>query len=175
MGMCHRRCLEAWLTRANRDKCEICKFQFVVERRPKPLCDFFWNPPGNQTIHTNMLRDALWLFIMLAVLWASYWFSVAWRMAVPESDNDEITAPGLISWALFLLITYIVSFLISLQYHFQVWREWQRKNQQVYLVVAGDKTPTLTVRDPNNNASPGDHMQPLGIIPNRGAIRPGRH
>lgn len=37
MGMLHVSCLERWLGSSNTTKCEICQFQFVVQKKPRPL------------------------------------------------------------------------------------------------------------------------------------------
>lgn len=37
--MVHRSCLEHWLTASNTSHCELCRFEFAMERLPKPLSE----------------------------------------------------------------------------------------------------------------------------------------
>ena len=39
MGQLHRTCVETWLSASNSDSCEICKFHYVTERKPKPFIE----------------------------------------------------------------------------------------------------------------------------------------
>ena len=39
LAMVHRGCLEHWLTASNTSRCELCHFQFALERLPKPLTE----------------------------------------------------------------------------------------------------------------------------------------
>lgn len=37
MSVVHVCCLEKWLSTSNLDRCEVCKFQFKVQRTPRPI------------------------------------------------------------------------------------------------------------------------------------------
>ena len=37
MGLLHISCLQKWLGCSNKTSCEICKFEFLIERRPMPI------------------------------------------------------------------------------------------------------------------------------------------
>ena len=39
MGLQHRSCVERWLGSSNSNNCEICKFEYKTERRPRPLVE----------------------------------------------------------------------------------------------------------------------------------------
>ncbi|XP_060561928.1 E3 ubiquitin-protein ligase MARCHF8-like [Ruditapes philippinarum] len=44
MGMLHVSCLERWLGSSNTTKCEICQFQFIVQKKPRPLKWYMQEP-----------------------------------------------------------------------------------------------------------------------------------
>lgn len=39
LAMVHRVCLEHWLTASSTSHCELCHFEFSLERLPKPLTE----------------------------------------------------------------------------------------------------------------------------------------
>ena len=39
LAMVHRACLERWLTSSNSSHCELCRYQFSLERLPKPFTE----------------------------------------------------------------------------------------------------------------------------------------
>ena len=39
LAMVHRACLEHWLTSSNSSHCELCHYQFSLERLPKPFTE----------------------------------------------------------------------------------------------------------------------------------------
>ncbi|WAR31165.1 MARH2-like protein [Mya arenaria] len=58
MGMLHLSCLETWLGSSNTTRCEICHFEFIVEKKPRP---FKW------TDRWVIIRDAC-MTVCLAIL-----------------------------------------------------------------------------------------------------------
>ncbi|XP_053380482.1 uncharacterized protein LOC128548896 [Mercenaria mercenaria] len=44
MGMLHVSCLEQWLGSSNTTKCEICQFQFIVQKKPRPFTWYMKEP-----------------------------------------------------------------------------------------------------------------------------------
>jgi len=133
MGLYHRSCLEKWLSSSNTEICEICKFQYATERHPQPFCLFLKNP-GGRAERRNMIADALcWCFLTpLAV--TSAWLCIQGAIHYARLGRDAVEVPGLISLAVFLIITYFIWLVISLRYHYSVWQQWRKRNQLVRIV-----------------------------------------
>ncbi|KAL5004774.1 hypothetical protein ScPMuIL_018230 [Solemya velum] len=84
LGMLHLSCLERWLDASNTTKCEICLFQFIVERRPHPVKWYLKNSML-ETERKNLYCDAICLSLFapitiicttLCLLGARYFSSV---------------------------------------------------------------------------------------------------
>ena len=37
LGLLHVSCLQKWLGASNKTNCEICSFEFMIERKPMPI------------------------------------------------------------------------------------------------------------------------------------------
>jgi hypothetical protein len=133
MGLFHRSCLEMWLSASNRDQCEICKFQYVTERIPRPFPEFLKNP-GSVAAKRNLIGDFVCWCILTPLTTASAWLCVTGAVHYADQSRDTVEVPGLICLAVFLVITYGVWLTVSLRYHFKVWQDWRCRNQKVRVV-----------------------------------------
>jgi len=133
MGLFHRSCLEMWLSTSNRDQCEICKFQYVTERVPRPFPEFLKNP-GSHAAKRNLIGDFICWCILTPLTTASAWLCLTGAVHYADQNRDTVEVPGLICLAIFLIITYGVWLTVSLRYHFKVWQEWRSRNQKVRVV-----------------------------------------
>ncbi|XP_052788153.1 uncharacterized protein LOC128222979 [Mya arenaria] len=66
MGMLHLSCLETWLGSSNTTRCEICHFEFIVEKKPRPF-KWYMKEPSLKTDRWVIIRDAC-MTVCLAIL-----------------------------------------------------------------------------------------------------------
>jgi hypothetical protein len=133
MGLFHRSCLEMWLSTSNRDQCEICKFQYVTERIPRPFHEFLKNP-GSLAAKRNIIGDFVCWLILTPLTTASAWLCISGAIHYAGQEKDTVEVPGLICLAVFLVITYGVWLTVSGRYHYKVWQDWRSRNQKVRVV-----------------------------------------
>ncbi|VDP15214.1 unnamed protein product [Soboliphyme baturini] len=144
VGVCHRTCLEKWLSSSNTDKCELCNYHYSTERRPKPLLQPFdnraamsfymqklegivqrWNcdgqivltflmHPGSPSVRRNLIADIVCWIVLTPLAVASTWLCVCGAVHYAQLGINSIEVPGLISLAIFLLVTYSVWLTVSM-------------------------------------------------------------
>uniref|UniRef100_A0A5S6Q999 RING-CH-type domain-containing protein n=1 Tax=Trichuris muris TaxID=70415 RepID=A0A5S6Q999_TRIMR len=134
MGLCHLECLETWLSSANSNMCEICKFQYVTERKPKPLTEFLLHP-GSVSARRNLVSDFICFLILTPLAISSTWLCVSGALYYARLGLQHVEVPGLICLAAFLIITYMIWFTITLRYHTRLWQEWRKQNHTVHVKV----------------------------------------
>ncbi|KHJ44374.1 zinc finger, C3HC4 type [Trichuris suis] len=134
MGLCHQQCLETWLSSANTNVCEICKFQYVTEREPKPITEFLLHP-GSVSARRNLVSDFICFLILTPLAISSTWLCVSGALYYARLGFQHVEVPGLICLAAFLIVTYFIWFTITLRYHLKLWQEWKKQNHTVHVKV----------------------------------------
>ncbi|KAL2088972.1 hypothetical protein ACEWY4_015871 [Coilia grayii] len=130
MAMVHRACLERWLTASNTSRCELCHFQFALERLPKPLTEWFATP-SMQHQRRTLCGDAVCFLFITPLASLSGWLCVQGAMDLYYSNGME--AMGLIALTLALFTIYLFWTVVSLRYHIHLFRTWKETNQRVRL------------------------------------------
>uniref|UniRef100_A0A3Q4M295 E3 ubiquitin-protein ligase MARCH3-like n=1 Tax=Neolamprologus brichardi TaxID=32507 RepID=A0A3Q4M295_NEOBR len=142
----HRSCLEQWLTASDSGHCELCHHQFVLERVPKPLTEWWCSPAMQQQRRTLCSDAACFLFITpLASL--SGWLCVQGAMELYYTNGTE--ALGLLVLTLALIIIYVFWTVVSVRYHLHLFKTWKTTDQRVRLWV-----PVSAQTPPNQQVAP---------------------
>ncbi|KAJ8338664.1 hypothetical protein SKAU_G00354500 [Synaphobranchus kaupii] len=105
LGTIHRSCLEHWLSSSSTSICELCHFQFSVQRKTRPLLEWVRNP-GTASGETHS-----------------------------PGGYAGLEAVGLIALTVALFTIYLFWTLVSLRYHCRLYNEWRQTNQRVVLLL----------------------------------------
>uniref|UniRef100_A0A914UVD0 RING-CH-type domain-containing protein n=1 Tax=Plectus sambesii TaxID=2011161 RepID=A0A914UVD0_9BILA len=134
MGLYHRTCLERWLGTSNTDRCEICKFLYVVERRPLPLMAYL-KDPGSPIERRNLIGDfACWCVLTPLALISAYLCAHGAILYAGQFGWLCVEVTGLMLLSFFLVLTYGVWLVVSIKYHMSTFREWQQSHQDVHVL-----------------------------------------
>ncbi|KAJ8398296.1 hypothetical protein AAFF_G00428660 [Aldrovandia affinis] len=128
----HCSCLERWLTASNTSRCELCRFEFAVERLPKPLREWL-DTPSMQHQRRTLCGDAICFLFITPLACLSGWLCVQGAMDLYYSNSME--AIGLIVLTLALFTIYLFWTIVSLRYHVHLFDTWKRTNQRVRLLI----------------------------------------
>ncbi|XP_006628733.1 E3 ubiquitin-protein ligase MARCHF3 [Lepisosteus oculatus] len=128
----HRSCLEHWLTASNTSHCELCHFEFALERLPKPLSEWL-QAPAMQHQRRTLCGDAICFMFITPLASLSGWLCVQGATDLYYSSSME--AIGLIVLTLALFTIYLFWTTVSIRYHIQLFKKWRRTNQKVRLQI----------------------------------------
>lgn len=163
MGKLHVTCLERWLGSSYMNRCEICGYEYLVLRKPKPFIEFLKNP-GTQNEKRHLMCDILCFFMLTPLAGVSIWLClVGAEFFLQWEARWEV--PGLACLAVFLLIIYIVWCTVAFRCQYRIWTEWKCRNQTVQIKsVSEDKRslPAIISNRGNNSNPPIDAPASLG-------------
>jgi len=137
MGVMHKTCLEKWLAQCNKNHCEICNFEFNVQRVARPFDQWLFRPISTKD-NKNLLNDLVCFLILTPLAFVSTWYCVVFAFKFNESEN-RWESSGLVVLTTFLLVIYVLWLIFSCRYHHRVFKEWQQKNQIVILNIEEEK------------------------------------
>lgn len=132
LGKCHVQCLEEWLSRANKNSCEICGYEYYTTRIPRSFRE--WLIKGQSRVERRYLLGDLACFLILSplVIASSYLCAQgAWHYFVL---TDRWTGSGLVTLSLFLWCIFGFWLVVTLRFHQKCWLDWRHRNQVVKLV-----------------------------------------
>ncbi|XP_048039635.1 E3 ubiquitin-protein ligase MARCHF3 [Megalobrama amblycephala] len=132
LAMVHRVCLEHWLTASGTSHCELCHFQFALERLPKPLTEWF-TTPSMQHQRRTLCGDVICFLFITPLASLSGWLCVQGALDLYYSNSME--AIGLIVLTLTLFTIYLFWSAVSLRYHIHLFRTWNATNPSVRLQI----------------------------------------
>ncbi|KAK9532971.1 hypothetical protein VZT92_010328 [Zoarces viviparus] len=128
----HRSCLEHWLSASGTSFCELCHFQFTVQRKSRPLLEWLQNPGLRQEKRT-LFGDMVCFLLITPLATISGWLCL--RGAIDHLHfSSRLEAVGLIALTVALFTIYLFWTLVSLKYHCRLYSEWRRSNQRVVLL-----------------------------------------
>ncbi|XP_064192647.1 E3 ubiquitin-protein ligase MARCHF3 [Anguilla rostrata] len=133
LAMVHCSCLERWLTASNTSRCELCHFEFALERLPKPLTEWL-DTPSMQHQRRTLCGDIICFMFITPLACLSGWLCVQGAMDLYYSNSME--AIGLIVLTLALFSIYLFWTFVSLRYHIHLFEVWKRTNQRVRLQIS---------------------------------------
>ncbi|XP_028811877.1 E3 ubiquitin-protein ligase MARCH3 [Denticeps clupeoides] len=143
LAMVHRGCLEHWLTASNTSRCELCRFEFALDRVPKPLTEWLTST-STQHQRRTVCGDAVCFLFITPLASLSGWLCVQGAMDLYNSNAME--AVGLIVLTMALFTIYIFWTVVSLRYHVHLFRSWKRTNQRVCLQIPQPAQPQRSGR-----------------------------
>ncbi|XP_026884268.1 E3 ubiquitin-protein ligase MARCHF3 [Electrophorus electricus] len=133
LGTIHRSCLEHWLSASSTSFCELCHFQFSVQRKARPLLEWLRNPGLRQEKRT-LFGDMVCFLLITPLATISGWLCL--RGAVDHLQfSSRLEAVGLIALTVALFTIYLFWTLVSLRYHCRLYNEWRQANQRVVLLL----------------------------------------
>ncbi|XP_038670384.1 E3 ubiquitin-protein ligase MARCHF3 isoform X2 [Scyliorhinus canicula] len=133
LGTVHRSCLEQWLAASCSSHCELCHFQFVLERMPRPLTEWLKDPTLQQK--RRMLCGDIICFLFITPLASlSGWLCVQGTVD-HFYFSSSVEAVGLLILSAVLITIYLLWTTASFRYHIRLLKEWRRTNQTVKLLI----------------------------------------
>ncbi|KAH7951410.1 E3 ubiquitin-protein ligase MARCHF3 [Rhipicephalus sanguineus] len=145
IGLVHKECLEEWLSRRNTDECNICSYQFKVERTPKSLWDWLRDPSSRANRWYILVDMSLSLFgaVMLLVS--------AWLSAV-EMISGISSVLGCVLICVIVVLAGLIcvaDIYLMVRHHHQALVQWRQNNWGVRLVLPTDSAvQSETARNP---------------------------
>ncbi|KAL2100206.1 hypothetical protein ACEWY4_004600 [Coilia grayii] len=137
----HRSCLEHWLSASGTSFCELCHFQFSVQRKARPLLEWVRNPGLRQEKRT-LFGDMVCFLLITPLATISGWLCL--RGAVDHLHfSSRLEAVGLIALTVALFTIYLFWTLVSLRYHCRLYNEWRQTNQRVVLLLPKSHSESL--------------------------------
>ncbi|KAM9307316.1 E3 ubiquitin-protein ligase MARCHF3-like [Pholidichthys leucotaenia] len=128
----HRSCLEHWLTASGTSICELCNYQFTVQKKARPLFEWLQNP-GLQREKRTLFGDLVCFLLITPLATISGWLCL--RGAIDHLHfSSRLAAVGLIALTVSLFTIYLFWTLVSLRYHCRQYYEWCQSNQRVVLL-----------------------------------------
>ncbi|XP_030291241.1 E3 ubiquitin-protein ligase MARCH3-like isoform X2 [Sparus aurata] len=136
----HRSCLEHWLSASGTSFCELCHYQFTVQRKSRSLLEWMQNPSLRQEKRT-LFGDMVCFLLITPLATISGWLCL--RGAIDHLQfASRLEAVGLISLTVALFIIYLFWTLVSLRYHCRLYNEWRQSNQRVVLLLPRSHSET---------------------------------
>ncbi|KAM4528488.1 E3 ubiquitin-protein ligase MARCHF3-like isoform 2-T3 [Odontesthes bonariensis] len=129
----HRGCLEHWLSASGTSFCELCRYQFAVQRKSRPLLEWLQNTGLRQEKRT-LFGDLVCFLLITPLATISGWLCL--RGAIDHLHfSSQLEAVGLIALTVALFSIYVFWTLVSLRYHCRLYSEWCHSNQRVVLLL----------------------------------------
>lgn len=132
-GQMHLTCLEKWLSYAARRSCEVCLFKFRARRKRKSF--------GTWLVSRRERRERRYIYfdttlfaILTPVASISIWLCVK-GAADHRARKEEWAAIALLMLTGFLSLIYLFWLAVTLRYHWYTFREWQKLNTTIMLVL----------------------------------------
>ncbi|XP_060752256.1 E3 ubiquitin-protein ligase MARCHF3-like isoform X1 [Tachysurus vachellii] len=168
LGTIHRSCLEHWLSASSTSFCELCHFQFSVQRKARPLlevcsllqrlCSLVVDTSSHLAVATKKLEwirnpglrqekrtlfgDMVCFLLITPLATISGWLCL--RGAVDHLHfSSRLEAVGLIALTVALFTIYLFWTLVSLRYHCRLYNEWRQTNQRVVLLLPKSHSDSL--------------------------------
>uniref|UniRef100_A0AAY5L821 RING-type E3 ubiquitin transferase n=1 Tax=Esox lucius TaxID=8010 RepID=A0AAY5L821_ESOLU len=155
LGTIHRSCLEHWLSASGTSFCELCHYQFTVQRKARPLMEWVRNPGLRQEKRT-LFGDMVCFLLITPLATISGWLCL--RGAVDHLHfSSRLEAVGLIALTVALFTIYLFWTLVSLRYHCRLYNEWRQTNQRVVLLLPksnGEPSAPPSLRRPPREKRP---------------------
>ncbi|KAG9266548.1 E3 ubiquitin-protein ligase MARCHF3 [Astyanax mexicanus] len=128
LAMVHRVCLEHWLTASGTSHCELCHFEFALERLPKPFTEWLATPSMQRR---TLCGDVICFLFITPLASLSGWLCVQGALDLYYSNGME--AFGLLMLTLALFTIYLFWTVVSLRYHVHLFKSWRETNPRVRL------------------------------------------
>lgn len=136
MGMLHISCLEQWLGSSNTTKCEICQFQFFVQKKPRSF-KWYMQEPSLHKDKTQMIRD---IVVSVAVGVLTLVIVLLCLVFAQQLSMKTQTGPAvvLIMLAIVSLLVYSVWLLVAGRRMRLVVQTWHKEHHIVQIKQKAD-------------------------------------
>ncbi|XP_051896628.1 E3 ubiquitin-protein ligase MARCHF3 [Pristis pectinata] len=133
LGTVHRSCLEQWLAASCSSHCELCHFEFALERMSRPLSEWL-KDPTLQHKRRMLCGDIICFLFITPLATLSGWLCVQGTID-HFYFSSSIEAVGLLILSAVLITIYLLWTTASFRYHMSLLKEWRRTNQKVKLLI----------------------------------------
>ncbi|OWF56141.1 E3 ubiquitin-protein ligase 3-Mar [Mizuhopecten yessoensis] len=151
MGKIHLSCLQRWLGSSNKTRCEICDFQFTLERKTKPFRKFLANP-GSPRDKRNLICDIICFSLLMPFTIATAWLCITNAVHLNLPTWESV---GLFSLALCLLIIFCFWATICIKHNYNTWKDWSQFHQDVKLKCQPPPAVPNSQRDQSTSGARG--------------------
>lgn len=159
MGPVHVKCLEHWLEESNRNSCELCGYEFQVERTPryKAITSIIiWlclSQHRRQLYMHNLRTDLLRCLVVTPVtIICSYICVIGADFYAMNNYNNfppaRWTTYSLIVMMALLIFSYFIWIYMTVQYHQNAWFCWWQKTSAVKITLPSENRTLI-----NNKSS----------------------
>ncbi|KAH9419960.1 hypothetical protein DERP_001793 [Dermatophagoides pteronyssinus] len=134
----HHNCLQHWIRSSNHRYCELCKYNFKLKTKNKPLLQWKCLNMTNSERRKLFLHVSFNLISMICVFW-SIWV-IAERASLEISNRL-----GWKFWIKMVVITIglicgIIFIVFQLRLYFSIFSRWKQYNQIVIIENVGNKS-----------------------------------
>uniref|UniRef100_A0A8B9K1Y4 RING-CH-type domain-containing protein n=1 Tax=Astyanax mexicanus TaxID=7994 RepID=A0A8B9K1Y4_ASTMX len=112
LAMVHRVCLEHWLTASGTSHCELCHFEFALERLPKPFTEWLATPSMQRR---TLCGDVICFLFITPLASLSGWLCVQGALDLYYSNGMEAFGLLMLTLALFTIYLFWTVVTLSLQ------------------------------------------------------------
>ncbi|XP_060516519.1 E3 ubiquitin-protein ligase MARCHF8 [Cylas formicarius] len=139
----HQNCLRQWLAASDTRSCELCKFNFILHTKIKPLSE--WRILEMSSVERRRLLCAILFHFVAAVC-------VVWSLFVLIDRAAEEVQKGLIAWPFWTkLVVVAVGFTggavfmyIQCRQYLHLFSRWKAHNRVILVQNAPEKTAVHT-------------------------------
>ncbi|XP_074116167.1 E3 ubiquitin-protein ligase MARCHF2 [Cotesia typhae] len=171
MGAIHLSCLERWLEESNRNSCELCGYQFDIERTPRysalhSIIIWMCTKQEEQQLFVRNIRvDLIRCMIATPLTLGSTYVCIVAADFYSTNNYDNFpparwTTYSLIAMMILVVFSYFAWIYMALQYHQRVWFYWWQKTSVVKL-----KHHHTSMEDVNKNLTMYRSRMSHGILP----------
>ncbi|XP_066583284.1 E3 ubiquitin-protein ligase MARCHF2-like [Prorops nasuta] len=146
LGLIHCSCLEKWLSTSNTDRCEICKYNYLIQKRDKPLTESFcqWWKSESDYRPQGIAGDILCLIILSPMCAAAIYLCAIGAAAYIKLGFWEGTGLAILCFMLF--VTYLLWVFVTVRFHYKSWKQWSKRHQDVKLLLKHRSNNLIRVR-----------------------------
>ncbi|KAM9820190.1 E3 ubiquitin-protein ligase MARCHF3-like [Neosynchiropus ocellatus] len=157
----HRTCLEHWLSSSGTSLCELCQHQFTVKKQQRPLLEWLQSSSAGQEKHT-LFGDLLCFLVITPLATVTSWLCL--RGAIDHYYfSSWLESVGLILLTIALFAIYIFWNLVSLRYHYRLYKEWQQSNPMVVVLLPSNNR-SASVQQARQVRPPGKQPSKESIV-----------
>ena len=146
IGAIHQTCLEQWLEESNRNSCELCRYEFQLERtlRYRALQSipiWMWLGQGRHRLYArNLHSDILRCLIVTPLTIACSYVCIVASDFYSKNNYDNFpparwTTYSLLAMMTLIIFSYFVWMYSAIGYHQRVWFYWWQKTSVVKLTL----------------------------------------
>ncbi|XP_071249713.1 E3 ubiquitin-protein ligase MARCHF8-like isoform X2 [Salvelinus alpinus] len=128
----HQACLQQWIKSSDTRCCELCKYQFIMETKLKPLCKWEKLQMTSSERRKIMCSVTFHVIAITCVVWSLY--------VLIDRTADEIRA-GILEWPFWTKLVVVaigftgglVFMYVQCKVYIQLWRRLKAYNRVIYV------------------------------------------